>query len=101
VYTCLYRIVRKKDEIVANFLLNVSFRRGLVNKNINSWYDLVSKVVQVNLIMGKDKSRWNMTKNSLFTVQSMYRTMIRQGVLPKKTNMKIKGTLKIKNFFGS
>jgi hypothetical protein len=92
---------------VANVLLNVSFRRGLVNKNLNSWYDLVSKVVQVNLIMGKDKSRWNLTKNGLFTVQSMYktmirsmyRTMIRQGVLPKKTNMKIKGTLKIKFFF--
>ena len=40
VYPNLYRIVRRKDDTVANVLgivpLNVSFRRGLVNENRNT-----------------------------------------------------------------
>ena len=54
VYPNLYRIARrKKSDTMANVLwivpLNVSFRRGLVNTNLNYWYDLVSKVVPVSL----------------------------------------------------
>ena len=44
-YPNLYRIVRRKDDTVANVLgtvpLNVSFRRGLVPENRNAWLDLV------------------------------------------------------------
>ena len=52
-YPNLFKIVRKKDDTVANVLrtvpLNVSFRRDLVNVNLNSWFDVVFKVVPVNL----------------------------------------------------
>ena len=46
--------------------LNVSFRRGLVNENLTSWYDLVSKVVVVNLTNGRDVFIWNHNKKGLF-----------------------------------
>ena len=60
VYPNLYKIVRRKDDMVANVLrtipLNVSFRRGLVNENRISWFDLVLKIVLVHLTNGKDFS---------------------------------------------
>ena len=76
VYPNLYRIVRRKDDTVANVLgivpLNVSFRRGLVNENRNTWFDLVSKVVHVHLSNEEDVFRWNLSKNGMFIVRSMY-----------------------------
>jgi hypothetical protein len=90
-YPNLFRIVRKKDDTVANVLrtvpLNVSFRRGLVNANLNSWFDVVSKVVMVNLKPGTDLFRWNLTKNGFFTVRSMYRSMIKQGILKENNTL--------------
>ena len=57
VYPGLFRIVRRKDDTVAEVLratpLNVSFRRGLVNLNRIAWFGLVSKVVNVHLTMGE------------------------------------------------
>ena len=76
VYPNLYRIVRWKDDTVANVLgivpLNVSFRWGLVNENRNTWFDLVSKVVHVHLSNEEDVFRWNLSKDGMFTVRSMY-----------------------------
>jgi len=47
-YPNLFRIIRKKDDTAANVVrtlpLNVSFRRGLVNANMNSWYGLAPKL---------------------------------------------------------
>ena len=56
--------------------LNVSFRRDLVRDNLFSWYELVSKIVLVNLTNGNDVFWWNLNKNDKFTVRSMYRFMI-------------------------
>ena len=89
VYPNLYRIARrKKGDTMANVLwiapLNVSFRRDLVRDNLFSWYELVSKIVLVNLTNGNDVFRWNLNKNDKFTVRSMYRFMIWQGLLPEK-----------------
>ena len=88
VYPNLYRIARIKGDTVANVLwtapLNVSFRRDLVRDNLSSWYELVSKIVLVNLTNGNDVFRWNLNKNDKFTVRSMYRFMIWQGLLPEK-----------------
>ena len=81
VYPTLFRIVRRKDDTVANILgsvpLNVSFRRGLVNVNRMAWFDLVSMVIQVHFTNEKDVFRWNLTKNGLFTVLSLYLAFIR------------------------
>jgi len=56
--------------------MNVSFRRGLANENQTTWFDLVSKVAQVHLTKRKDVFCWNLSKNGLFTVRSMYKTLI-------------------------
>ena len=52
-YPTLYRIVRKKNQIVASVLgarpLIVSFRRSLVNNNLRLWLELVSKIVSTGL----------------------------------------------------
>jgi hypothetical protein len=76
IYPNLYRIVRRKDDTVANVLgivpLNVSFRRGLVNENQNTWFGLVSKVVQVHHSNEEDVFRRNLSKNGMFIVRSMY-----------------------------
>ena len=57
VFPSLFRIVRCKDDMVADVLptipLNVSFRQGLVNANQTVWFDLMAKVVQVHLTNGK------------------------------------------------
>jgi hypothetical protein len=61
VYPGLFRIVRQKDDKVAHVLrttntpLNVSFRRGLVNRI--TWFDLVSKIVLVHLTNERDVFR--------------------------------------------
>jgi len=96
VYPNLYRLVKRKDDTMANVLqtipLNVSFRRCLVNENLTSWYDLVSKVVLVNLTNGKDGFRWKLSKNGMFIVRSMYRTDTVTCSLRKKPILKIEGT---------
>ena len=96
VYPNLYRLVKRKDDTMANVLqtipLNVSFRRCLVNENLTSWYDLVSKVVPVNLTNGKDGFRWKLSKNGMFIVRSMYRTDTVTFSLRKKPILKIEGT---------
>jgi hypothetical protein len=78
VYPNLYRIVRRKNDTVVNVMgtipLNVSYRRSLVNANRIVWFDLVSKVVQVHLTNRKDVFWWNLNKNGMFTVRSMYKT---------------------------
>ena len=98
VYPNLYRLVKRKDDTMANVLqtipLNVSFRRCLVNENLTSWYDLVSKVVPVNLTNGKDGFRWKLSKNGMFIVRSMYRTDTVTFSLRKKPILKIEGTTK-------
>jgi len=103
-YPTLFRIVRHKDDMVAKVLgtvpLNVSFRRGLINANRIAWFNLVSKVVQVSITNGQDVFRWQLTKNGLFTVQSMYTRFIRHGIVPDKSPLwKLKIPLKIKIFF--
>ena len=103
VYPSLYRIVRKKNDTVAKVLastpLDVSFRRGLVEGNLTAWYDLVSKVVTVNLTKEKDVFVWNLHRSGSFTVRSMYLNLIQEGVLPTKNPLwKIRVPLKIKIF---
>jgi hypothetical protein len=43
-----------------------------VDNNLKQWLHLVAWVSNVVLVDGKDYFRWRLTKNSLFTVRSMY-----------------------------
>jgi hypothetical protein len=63
-YPSLYNTVRTKDAIVAQVLsttpLTVSFRRSIMDSYLLAWYDLVSKVVLINLTNDKDAFVWNL-----------------------------------------
>jgi hypothetical protein len=52
-YPNLYNIVMKKSATVAEIFstmpLNVSFRRILVARNLNSWHNLVPRISNIHL----------------------------------------------------
>jgi hypothetical protein len=52
--------------------LNISFRRSLVDNNLNHWLHLVARVSNVVLVDDKDYFKWRLTKSGFFTVQSLY-----------------------------
>jgi hypothetical protein len=104
-YPSLYNTVRTKDAIVAQVLsttpLTVSFRRSIMDSYLLAWYDLVSKVVLINLTNDKDAFVWNLQNSDIFSVHSLYTSIIQCGVISSKCKLwNIKVPLKIKNFYG-
>jgi hypothetical protein len=88
---------------VANVLstvpLNVSFRHGLINANRDAWFDLVLKVVHIRHSEDGDFSRKNLTTSGLFSVRSMYLSLVQDDLLPVKSPIwNLKSPLKIKIF---
>jgi hypothetical protein len=71
-YPSLYHIARDKHVTVSKVLssrpLNISFRRYLVDNNLNFWLHLVARVSNVVLVDDKDYFKWRLTKSgfSLF-----------------------------------
>jgi hypothetical protein len=98
----LYRIVRHKHDTVAAVFstvpLNISFRRSLRGDTLQSWYELIAKVADVRLNDREDKFRWGHTENGIFTVRSMYNTIIVQNIWENRLLWKLKLPLKIKIF---
>ena len=88
-YPSLYNLVRKKNVMVAEVLekvpLNVFFRRAIVGDNLAAWYNLVSKVMSTQLTEQNDVFVWKANKKEIFTVNSMYRALIFNGVIPRKS----------------
>lgn len=102
-YPSLYHIVRSKSATVAKVLesvpLIVSFCRALVGQNLNLWLDLVARLVQLRLGTDRDAFRWDLTPSNMFSVQSMYRTLINNAhVFYHSILWKLKVPLKIKIF---
>ena len=100
----MYRIVRQQNQTVANVLssqpLKISFRRAFVGERARLWTDLVSMVVNVNLVEAGDKWEWNLGKHHVFTVKSMYRDIIQTGKISENGVLwKIRILLRIKIFF--
>jgi hypothetical protein len=54
--------------------LNISFRRSLSEDNLQSWYDLVSKIAHVRL-NERDVFRRGLNQNGIFKVCTMYDAM--------------------------
>jgi hypothetical protein len=79
-YPNLYYIVHKKDDIIANVLsivpLNISFRRSLVDTNLQSWHNLVMRIAQVHLNDQPDIFRWLLKLDGQFSVSSMYTALL-------------------------
>ena len=79
--------------------LNVSFRRALVGDKLRLWTKLVSLIVQVDLVEAEDQFVWKISKNSVFSVRSMYRELMQDNSVPENLiSWKIKVPLKIKIF---
>jgi hypothetical protein len=100
-YPNLYRIVRRKNMLVAQVLsttpLNVSFRRALVGENWWDWLDLVGKVMTVTHTEHKDCFLW--TVNKTFSVKKLYNDVILStGARANCWAWKAKIPLKIKVF---
>ena len=102
-YPSLYNIVQDRhatvSKVLATRLLNISFRRALVDKKLLEWLNLVAQISNVELVDGLDYFRWNLTKSGLFSVRSLYLHLIDTPppFLHKKL-WKIKIPLKIKIF---
>jgi hypothetical protein len=105
-YPSLYNIVRRKDATVAQVLsttpLNVSFRRSIIDSYLLAWYDLVSKVVSINLTNDNVVFVWNLQTSGIFSAHSLYTSITQCGVVLSKCNLwNIKVPLKIKKFMVS
>ena len=97
-YPNLFNIVRKKQATVADVFssnpLNVGFRRTLVGNKLVEWHSLVAR------LEGTDQFVWSLNKNGSFTVKSMYRHLINNGVQISQEIWYMKIPLKIKVFCG-
>ena len=56
--------------------LNISFRRALVGDNMVLWVQLVSLVMNTKLTENNDAFELGLTKNSNFTVKSLYSAIL-------------------------
>ncbi|WVZ74625.1 hypothetical protein U9M48_022786 [Paspalum notatum var. saurae] len=94
--------VRKKGATVAEVIssnpLNVSFRRGLHGERLLAWYDLVERVMGLELREGRDVFRWGLNKTGFFSVKSMYSFLINNGLKVSQEIWRTKIPLKIKIF---
>ena len=101
-YPSLFNIVRKKGAIVAEVMssvpLNISFRRGLYGERLNTWNELVGRVMNLVRREGRDKFNWGLNKTGVFTVRSMYKHLVNNGIKVSQEIWKTKIPLKTKIF---
>jgi hypothetical protein len=69
-YPSLYLITHKKyicvQSVFSTIPLNISFQRGLVGNNLNSWYNLVARVAHIRLINTEGKFLWDLHQTGIF-----------------------------------
>jgi hypothetical protein len=102
-YPSLYCIANRKnvtvEQVFSTRPLNLSFRRALVGDNLIAWIDLIFKLSLVRFSDNRDLFRWSLHQHGRFSVQSMYRALISEHVIPANTHIwKLKLPLKIKVF---
>ena len=92
-YPALYDIVRYKGDTLAKVMgsspPNVSFRRSLHRPRQASWNALLMRLDSVQLTHGSDRFQWNLNKNGLFSVDSMYKVLIQSDIPIDNNNNKI------------
>ncbi|KAG2589913.1 hypothetical protein PVAP13_5NG333001 [Panicum virgatum] len=90
-YPNLYNTVPNKHATMANVFsaipLNISYRRPLIGDKLLEWQSLVAKIAQVNLNEGKYIFIWSLHKNESFTIRSMYRHLVSNGVKSYSGNL--------------
>ena len=94
----VYNIVRKKSATVKT-MLSSTFRRSLVEVNLQAWHAIVAIVMNVQLSNQSDSFIWGLHQHGRFSVHSMYVAIMFSQVLPCSMQIwKIKLPLKIKVF---
>ena len=92
-----------KNVLVANVLgttpLNMAFRRALLWEKLLDWFRLVALVLPIKLNENEDVFLWRLSKNGLFSTQSLYKDIMGRARNPGKCSFwKAKLPLKIKIF---
>ena len=102
-YPLLYNIVRHRNVLVADVLVNnplhIEFRRALSEAKWTAWLHLVGRLFHINLNDENDKFVWKLTDSGSFSVKSMYTDFMNgHTVYLKKYIWKLKVPLKIRIF---
>ena len=66
-------------------LLNVAFRRSLMDVNLQTWHNVVAMVADVQLTNQRYRFVWRLHQNGLFSVKSMYRALLGAQAIPYNT----------------
>jgi hypothetical protein len=78
-YPALYNIVRYKEDTLQKVMKtsppSKTFRRDLIDPRLISWNELLQKLASIQLSEGTDEFRWSLTKNGVFSVNSLYRAL--------------------------
>jgi hypothetical protein len=79
---------------------DVMFRRDLIGQWLVAWNSLLQRLATVQLSPGTDEFRWNLLKNSEFSIESMYNALIHLNIPVDNNKMiwKMKIPLKTKVF---
>jgi hypothetical protein len=73
------------------------FKRALVENKLLEWQNLVARVAFINLNEDCDTFIWNLNNNGLFSIKSMYKYLVNNGikVTQKIWHMKVSQKIKI------
>jgi hypothetical protein len=97
-------IFRHKDvtlqDVMETSPPSMTFRRNVVGSRLTSWNELLQKLASFQLVQGKDIFHWELNKNGILSVKSMYEALIEpiQPVYNNKTIWKLRMPLKTKVF---
>jgi len=101
-FPSLFNIVRRKQKSIASVMsspiLNVTFRRNLVGRNLANWQRIVTSLQQVNLVEERDAFIWGLKASGTFTIRSMYAALINNGIKVSQDIWQTKLPMKIKVF---
>ncbi|WVZ53261.1 hypothetical protein U9M48_004230, partial [Paspalum notatum var. saurae] len=101
-YPSLFNIATKKGTTVAEVMssspLNISFRRGLHGERLLAWNELIRRVMNLELSEGRDVFRWGLNKTGVFSVRSMYKHLINNGLKVSQEIWRTRIPLKTKIF---
>ena len=77
-------IVRRKHDSVARVLasapLNIPFRRNLEGVIFRDWHRIAASLHDVDLQGERDTFVWALHSSGIFSIKSMYATLINNGV---------------------
>ncbi|WVZ76804.1 hypothetical protein U9M48_024737, partial [Paspalum notatum var. saurae] len=71
---------------------------GLYGERLNAWNELVGWVMNLELRDGRDVFNWGLNKTGVFTVRSMYKHLVNNGIKVSQEIWQTKIPLKTKNF---